>query len=73
LCGRVYPTVSALLDQHLGGIVVWIPAAMMSVIGFFVVLNHFRLHEEAETRTLVSRGDIPPGAIVLHAARWTGR
>jgi putative membrane protein len=70
LCGRVYPSVGALLDQHLGGIVVWIPAAMMSVIGFFVALNNFRRHEEAQARLaqpLAHRGP------VLDSSRWTGR
>jgi len=73
LCGRVYPSVGAILDQHLGGLVVWIPAAMMSIAGFFVALNNFRLHEEAQERL----APLPPGAatskIVLHASSWTGR
>ncbi len=73
LCGRVYPTISATLDQHLGGIVVWIPAAMMSVIGFFVVLNNFRLHEEAEARRTGSRPATEAGRVALRASAWTGR
>jgi putative membrane protein len=71
LCGRMYPAIGALLDQHLGGIVVWIPAAMMSVAGFFVALVNFRLHEEARERVRMSlarrRGP------VVNAASWTGR
>lgn len=73
LCGRVYPTVGALLDQHLGGLVVWIPAAMMSVIGFFVVLNNFRLHEEAQSRAAPPQLDPTIPRIVLNASGWTGR
>jgi putative membrane protein len=72
LCGRVYPTINAMLDQHLGGIVVWIPAAMMSVIGFFVVLNNYRLHEEAEERRAGPRPNVA-GRPALHASAWTGR
>ena len=71
LCGRLYPSVNATLDQHLGGLVVWIPAAMMSVIGFFVVLVHFRLHEEAMADQLPDPGET--GGIVLRASAWTGR
>lgn len=73
LCGRVYPTINAMLDQHLGGIVVWIPAAMMSVIGFFVVLNNYRLHEEAEARLAVSQPGSDAGRVTLRASAWTGR
>jgi putative membrane protein len=39
---------SALSDQHIGGIVIWIPPAMMSVLGVLVVLNAYRLQEEIE-------------------------
>lgn len=70
LCGRVYPTIGALLDQHLGGIVVWIPAAMMSVLGFFVVLNNYRLHEERQPPPALDPGQ---AAIMLQSSRWTGR
>jgi putative membrane protein len=70
LCGRVYPTIGALLDQHLGGIVVWIPAAMMSVIGFFIVLTNYRLDEE---RQAPPEPDTAPPRIVLRASSWTGR
>ena len=30
LCGRLFPLMGALNDQHLGGLIVWIPASMMS-------------------------------------------
>jgi putative membrane protein len=74
LCGRVYPSVGAILDQHLGGLVVWIPAAMMSIAGFFVALNNFRLHEEAQERlTLPPRPGVVVPKIVLNASSWTGR
>jgi putative membrane protein len=44
LCGRLFPTIGALQDQLIGGIVIWIPPAMMSVIGALLVL-HALLHE----------------------------
>jgi putative membrane protein len=46
LCGRLYPSIGALADQHIGGIVIWIPPAMMSAIGGLVILNFYRLQEE---------------------------
>jgi putative membrane protein len=48
LCGRLFASLSALSDQHIGGIVIWIPPAMMSVLGVLVVLNAYRLQEEIE-------------------------
>jgi len=60
LCGRLYPSIDALDDQHIGGIISWIPPAMMSVVGILLVLNALRLHEEA-------------AALATLATRWTGR
>ena len=68
-CGRFFPTISPLYDQLVGGMVIWIPPAMMSVIALILVLNHLRLHEEATERHL------DPAAAHFSAlsARWTGR
>jgi len=41
VCGRAFP-ISPLLDQQIGGLITWIPAAMMSVVAALVVLA-FRL------------------------------
>ncbi|MBU6474812.1 MAG: cytochrome c oxidase assembly protein [Alphaproteobacteria bacterium] len=46
LCGRLYPAISAVTDQHIGGIISWDPPSMMSIIGFITVLNFYRLSEE---------------------------
>ncbi|HKJ96016.1 MAG TPA: cytochrome c oxidase assembly protein [Gammaproteobacteria bacterium] len=55
VCGRAWP-ISAMTDQRLGGLITWIPAAMMSVIGALVV---FRLWlQESE------RKDVGPGPAV---------
>lgn len=43
ICGRAF-ALSALVDQQLGGLVVWIPGAMMSVLATVIVLS---LHREA--------------------------
>jgi putative membrane protein len=47
LCGRLFPSIDALLDQHIGGIVIWIPPAMMSVAAVLLVINAVRLHDDA--------------------------
>ncbi len=38
VCGRAWP-LSPMTDQRLGGLITWIPAAMMSVIGALVVFR----------------------------------
>jgi putative membrane protein len=38
ICGRAFE-LSPLADQQMGGLILWIPAAMMSVIGMLVVLQ----------------------------------
>jgi putative membrane protein len=38
VCGRAWP-VSPLVDQQIGGLITWIPASMMSVVGTLVVLR----------------------------------
>ena len=69
LCGRLFPSISALSDQHIGGIVSWIPPGMMSVIGVLLVLNFLRLHEEASTQD----SDDASSSMAALASRWTGR
>jgi putative membrane protein len=68
-CGRIYPAIGALQDQHLGGLNVWIPPSMMSVIAFVLVINNLRLHEERLER---ERGEDDDDNDYITAA-WTGR
>ncbi|MFZ3238777.1 MAG: cytochrome c oxidase assembly protein [Stellaceae bacterium] len=68
LCGRLFPSMSALNDQHVGGIVIWIPPAMMSVVAVLLVINALRLHEESTMET----GD-DAVALAKLASSWTGR
>ncbi|HET6724663.1 MAG TPA: cytochrome c oxidase assembly protein [Gammaproteobacteria bacterium] len=49
ICGRLWP-ISPLADQRIGGLITWIPAAMMSAIGGIVVLRRW-MHDENEDRT----------------------
>lgn len=63
-CGRIYPGVSALDDQTFGGLIVWIPPAMMSVLSLLLVLNALRrCEEQAEQEREVG----------FSSSRWTGR
>lgn len=39
ICGRLYP-LSPVTDQQIGGLLIWGPGSMMSVIGMLVVLSH---------------------------------
>lgn len=41
-CGRYFPTISAVTDQEIGGIIIWIPPAMMSVIGVLAAFGNMR-------------------------------
>lgn len=61
-CGRLYPSIGPLDDQNYGGLIVWIPPAMMSVVALILVLNALRLCEERQA----------PGQETM-AAPWTGR
>ena len=68
LCGRLIPSIDALSDQEIGGIVMWIPPAMMSVIGVLVVLNALRLNEESN-----GADDEASSSLAATASSWTGR
>ena len=46
-CGRYFASVSALADQQIGGIIIWIPPSMMSVAGLVMVLSNMRRVDEA--------------------------
>ena len=70
LCGRIFPTLGALNDQHIGGLIVWIPASMMSSAAFMLTLNHVRIQEES--RPLEEMTEAEREMAVL-ASRWTGR
>jgi putative membrane protein len=63
-CGRIYPSIGPLADQAYGGLIVWIPPAMMSIISLLLILNALRLHEERQER--------PASGTGISASRWTG-
>ncbi|HUC19314.1 MAG TPA: cytochrome c oxidase assembly protein [Acetobacteraceae bacterium] len=71
LCGRLYPWISPLHDQHMGGLILWLPGALMGGIAFMLPLNALRLAEERaepKTKTLVQ-----VGRIRIDPSAWTGR
>jgi putative membrane protein len=71
LCGRLFPSISAILDQHLGGVVVWIPQGMMGAIAFLLIMNNMRKHEDRAGGP--GQNDIQVGGIRVSSSNWTGR
>lgn len=51
LCGRAFSHITPLADQHLGGLILWIPGAMMSVWAALIAFGHWM--------SLDSRGRLP--------------
>lgn len=68
-CGRLYPSIGPIDDQTYGGLIVWIPAAMMSIAGMVAALNLLRLNEEAKSKE--ENREEEDG--VVFSAAWTGR
>jgi putative membrane protein len=68
LCGRFYTTISATYDQMVGGLIVWIPGSMMSLIGLLFLLNNLRLSDIR----MESHNDDDESAVALDARGWTG-
>lgn len=40
ICGRIWP-ISPITDQHIGGLITWIPSCMMSVVAALIVFNRW--------------------------------
>jgi putative membrane protein len=45
VCGRAWP-IAPLTDQRLGGLITWIPASMMSVVGILIVMRSILSDED---------------------------
>ncbi len=54
VCGRVWAT-DPLLDQRIGGLIIWIPSSMMSVVAALIVMGMWRRDQRR------SRADLPLG------------
>ena len=48
VCGRAFP-ISPIVDQQLGGLITWIPAAMMSVVATLILLRFGFVHDRSPT------------------------
>jgi putative membrane protein len=56
LCGRAFTGVSSITDQQIGGLILWMNAAMMSVIGILIVIyKELRQSKLNLSRTLPSK------------------
>ncbi len=51
ICGRAFPSISFLTSQMIGGLVLWVPSAMMSVIAALIALRNWM--------SLSQRGRLP--------------
>jgi putative membrane protein len=49
VCGRPWP-ISPVTDQALGGVLTWVPPAMMSVIAAFILIIRYLREEEARAK-----------------------
>ena len=49
-CGRFFQSISAITDQRIGGLVIWIPPAMMSVVALLFVLRNMRRADDPGDR-----------------------
>jgi putative membrane protein len=51
ICGRAFTWLSPMRDQQIGGLLIWIPGSMMSVVGALIALRHWmRLSGRARLR-----------------------
>lgn len=74
LCGRLFSGISASADQTLGGLVIWIPPAMMSVLALMLILNASRCCSEARQEGHEEGHDDDwLSSTAIEARSWTGR
>jgi len=67
ICGRVFE-MTALNDQHYGGLIIWLPGTMMSFAAMIVVLWVMRANEEKEEARR-GQADSPGEAPAAQAAK----
>jgi putative membrane protein len=66
ICGRAW-AISPITDQQIGGLLTWIPPAMMSVIGVLIVIHHM-LRDAEPNRGLVRSAQARRRAVRVAAA-----
>jgi putative membrane protein len=56
LCGRAFTSIPPALDQSLGGLIMWVPAALLETIGAMMALRHMmRLSNSQAPRAIAPR------------------
>lgn len=50
LCGRAFTSIPPVLDQSLGGLIMWVPAAVLESIGAMMALRHMMRLSASEPR-----------------------
>jgi len=50
ICGRVW-SISPILDQQIGGLVTWVPSAMMSALGALVVMRRWMRASQSKSQS----------------------
>ncbi|MFX1672806.1 cytochrome c oxidase assembly protein [Paraburkholderia sp. A2WS-5] len=59
ICGRAFTWLSPMRDQQIGGLLLWIPGSMMSVVGALIALRHW-MRLSARGRLKRTRGAREP-------------
>ena len=68
LCGRAIPGISALTDQAIGGLTMWVLAAFVEVFGVLFALQTYMRLSSRNRLSAWSRPASPPGPPTLSAA-----
>ncbi len=58
LCGRAFTSLSPALDQSLGGLIMWVPAAVLETVGAMMALRHLMRLSNSPRTTLDSAESI---------------
>ncbi len=56
VCGRAWP-ISPITDQEIGGLITWIPSAMMSVLGILLVIRLWRRQSSIDGQSSASAAE----------------
>jgi putative membrane protein len=73
LCGRLFPAISAMEDQHIGGIIIWIPGSLISSAAFLIIMIHLRVQEDKLNGGKHTEDIVLPSGQRISSAGWTGR
>jgi putative membrane protein len=73
LCGRIFESIAAAEDQHIGGIIIWIPGSLISSASFMIIMIHLRLQEDKAVGKNHSDDIILPSGMRVSSNSWTGR